>query len=160
MKIPPRVAAIVLALGSAACQPDPAPAPVAAARPAPAPQAATRGPAIEVPSADEAVRSGVSTPIELPPADTATAPLAENADLLYGCDDGSDLRVTFSGGRANITLPDASIATAPVSAAASAEAGGEVYVGERVGLRRIGAVVELQQDGVAPRRCREAGGNA
>lgn len=163
MKILHCVAVGVLSLGVVACRPDSTPAPAASPVVPPADPVvsqATRGPAIRVPPANDAVRSGVATPIALPPADTATAPLAENADILYTCDDGSDLRVTYSGGRANIALPDGSIATAPLSASATQASGGEVYVGELVGLRRIGAVVELQQDSVPARRCREAGGNA
>jgi hypothetical protein len=139
---------------------DPAAAPAAAPAASAAPPVAT-GPAIDVPAPGEgSVRSGVPNPIELPPDDAPTPALAEGADIVYTCEDGSDLRVTYASTIANVTLSDGSIVALPRSPAATSEAGGEVYVGEAVGLRRIGGVVELQQDEGPTRRCREAGASA
>ena len=121
---------------------------------APAPQAP-----IAVPKNDE-VRSGVSNPIELPPADAPTPPMAEGADIAYTCEDGSELRITYAAGRANVTLADGGIVPLPRSPQAAQEAGGEVYAGEALTLHRLGNVVELQQDEGTTRRCRESGGNA
>jgi hypothetical protein len=140
--------------------PDPATAPAEASS-APAQPSAGTGPAIDVPApGDDTVRSGVPTPIELPPADAPTPALAEGADIVYTCEDGSDLRVTYSSAIANVTLSDGSIVALPRSPAAGSQAGGDVYVGEAIGLRRIGGVVELQQDEAQTRRCREAGASA
>lgn len=118
-------------------------------------------PAIDVPPADDGgVRSDVPHPIELPPADAPTPLPAEGADIVYTCEDGSDLRVTYAAGIASVVLADGSIVQLPRSPAAGSEAGGDVYVGEAVALRRIGGVVELQQDEGLSRRCRESGASA
>lgn len=114
---------------------------------------------IAVPDDDD-VRSDVLEPIELPPPDAATPPMAEGADITYTCEDGSDLRVTYAAGRANVTLADGGIVPLPLSPQATGQAGGEVYIGEALTLHRLGNVVELQQDEGDRRRCRESGGNA
>ena len=114
---------------------------------------------IAVPKGDE-VLSGVPNPIELPPPDTATPPMAEGADITYTCEDGSELRVTYAAGRASVTLADGGFVPLPNSPQAARTTGGEVYAGEALTLYRFGNVVELQQDEGAKRRCRETGGDA
>ena len=151
----------LLAAACAACQPHDA-------TPAPADDAATLAPADAAPAAqapiaipgDDEVRSGVPNPIELPPPDAPTPPMAEGADITYTCEDGSELRITYAAGRASITLADGSIVPLPRSPRTAQQAGGEVYAGEALILHRLGNVVELQQDEAEKRRCRESGGNA
>jgi hypothetical protein len=152
---------LLLAVASAACQPRDAAAPAPAdeaAKPAPAGVAPAAQAPIAVPKGDE-IRSGVPNPIELPPPDAPTPPMAEGADITYTCEDGSELRITYAAGRANVTLADGGIVPLPRSPQAQ-QAGGEVFAGEALVLRRLGNVVELQQDEGDKRRCRESGGNA
>ena len=76
--------------------------------------------------------------------------------------DGSDLRVRYGGGQARVSIGLDNVATLALSPEASAEHGGEVYVGQGQGLRRIGGVVEFDpgkgEDAI--RRCREASSTA
>jgi hypothetical protein len=156
--LPPLLA---VAIACAACQPrDAAPTPAdEAAKSAPAGVAPAAQAPIAVPKGDE-IRSSVPNPIELPPPDAPTPPMADGADITYTCEDGSELRVTYAAGRANVALADGGIVPLPRSPQAAQQAGGEVYVGEALVLRRLGNVVELQQDEGTKRRCRESGGNA
>lgn len=150
---------LLLAAACAACEPRDiaAPAPADdAAKSAPADAAPAAQAPIAVPKGDE-VRSGVPNPIELPPPDAPTPPMADGADITYTCEDGSELRITYVAGRANVTLADGNVVSLPRSAQ---QAGGEIYAGEALVLHRLGNVVELQQDEDGKRRCRESGGNA
>lgn len=153
---------LLLAVACVACQPRDAavPAPAdEAAKPPPADAAPAAQAPIAVPKGDE-VRSGVPNPIELPPPDAPTPPMAEGADITYTCEDGSELRITYAAGRANVTLADGGIVPLPRSPQTAQQVGGEVYAGEALVLRRLGNVVELQRDEGDERRCRESGGNA
>jgi hypothetical protein len=148
-----------LAAACSACQPHGASAPTPggeATKPAPADTAPAAQSPIAVPKGDD-VRSGVPNPIELPPPDAPTPPMAEGADITYTCEDGSELRITYAAGRANVTLTGGNVVPLPRSAQ---HAGGEIYAGEALVLHRLGNVVELQQDEGDKRRCRESGGNA
>lgn len=155
-----RLVPLLFAIACAACQPHDAaskPADDAAMlSPADTPPAAQAP--IAVPGDDEA-RSGVPNPIELPPPDAPTPPMAEGADITYTCDDGSELRITYAAGRANVTLADGRIVPLTPSPQAAQRLGGEVFDGEAL-LHRLGNVVELQRDEGGRRRCRESGGNA
>lgn len=155
-----RMHAVLLSpLLAAACQPHGASAPTPAdeaTKPAPADAAPAAQAPIAVPKGDD-VRSGVPNPIESPPPDAPTPPMAEGADIIYTCEDGSELRITYAAGRVNVTLADGNVVPLPRSAQ---QAGGEIYAGEALVLHRLGNVVELQQDEGDKRRCRESGGNA
>ncbi len=115
---------------------------------------------VAAPDAGDDVLSAVPHPIERPAAGTITPPLAEGADITYTCEDGSDLRVNFAGGRASITF--ATGRAEPLARAQPADGGvdGELYLGAVHGLHRIGTVVELRQEDGSIRRCRETGGSA
>ena len=156
-----RMHAALLPLLFAACQPRDAttPAPVdEAAKSAPAHATAAAQAPMAAPKGDE-VRSGVPNPIELPPPDAPTPPMAEGADITYTCEDGTELRITYAAGRASVTLADGSIVL-PRSPQTAQQAGGEIYAGEALVLHRLGNVVELHQGEGDKRRCRESGGNA
>lgn len=111
------------------------------------------------PGEGDDVLSGVPRPIEMPAPGTVTPPLAEGADITYTCEDGSDLRVTYAAGRANVTFADGRIEPLP-QAQAQAGVDGELYLGATLGLHRIGTVVELREEDGDVRRCRESGGSA
>lgn len=158
----PVVLLVSLLAATLGCQPrEDAATPDAAETTAGATEDAASAPSapIAVPDDDD-VRSGVLNPIELPPSDAPTPPMAEGADITYACEDGSELRVTYAAGRANVTLADGGIVPLPRSPQAAQQAGGEVYIGEALTLHRLGNIVELQQDEGTRRRCRESGGNA
>ncbi len=120
--------------------------------------AATRPAAV----GDEDVLSGVPESIPLPARDTATAALPDATEVTYACADGSDLRVRYAAGRAGVILGMDSVVSLALSPEASAEHGGEVYVGQGQGLRRIGGVVEFDpgRGEAGIRRCREASSTA
>lgn len=111
---------------------------------------------------DDDVLSGVPQSIPLPARTTPTPPLPDDTEVTYLCADGSDLRVRYVAGQASVTLGVDKVATLALSPEASAEHGGEVYVGQGQGLRRIGGVVEFDpgkgEDAI--RRCGEASSTA
>ncbi|MGH8032233.1 MAG: hypothetical protein ACREO8_07695 [Luteimonas sp.] len=158
-RMPPRAAALVLVIACAACQRQSA-EPTGTDAQAPRTEAATimPQPASSVPprskTADD-VRSHEPTSVQMPVRDTPTPAIADGAEVTYACDDGV-LTVTFAAGIARVLLPGGSTAEATLSAQASAKSGGEVYVGQRLGLQRIGNAVELQQTDGATRRCVES----
>jgi hypothetical protein len=97
--------------------------------------------------------------VTMPSADAETPMIAEGATVTYGCDDGN-LVVAYGNGNARMTLPDGSQAEARLSVEASARAGGEVYVGDRIGLQRLGTAVEVQGADHSVRRCVETSSDA
>lgn len=132
--------------------PDPLP-PLASATP---PPVAPTSP----PGEGDDVLSGVPRSIEMPATGTVTPPLAEGADITYTCEDGSDLRVTYAAGRANVTFANGHVE--PLARAPAGDPGlaGELYLGAVHGLHRIGTVVELREEDGDIRRCRESSGSA
>lgn len=103
----------------------------------------------------QAVRSGGAPgDIEMPPADAPTPAIAEGAEVIYSCDDGSELRVRYAGIVARVTAPDESYVQVSRTGA-----DGETYADNGTTLRRLANVVEITQGG-ATRRCSESGGNA
>ncbi len=123
--------------------------------------ASSRSANVADPAAPDMMPADEATRIvkEMPAADAPTPAVAVGAQITYGCDDGN-LVVTYRGPTAELVLPDGSRGTATLSVEESAKAGGEVYVGTRLGLRRIGSVVELQSADGPTRRCVETGGTA
>ncbi|MBB1472772.1 hypothetical protein H5368_06985 [Luteimonas sp. MC1782] len=137
--------------------------------PGPAGDAAARDPGAAsgdatptAPTDGDDVLSGVPQSIPLPARTTPTMPLPDATEVTYLCADGSDLRVRYGGGQARVSIGLDNVATLALSPEASAEHGGEVYVGQGQGLRRIGGVVEFDpgkgEDAI--RRCREASSTA
>ena len=150
-----------LLAGLAACQRD-APAPAIEAEA----QASTRDadpPATTVPATpadDHGVLAGKPpSTIEVPPADTPTPAIAAGAQITYTCEDGGELHVGYSASSATFALEDGSEVTLPRAESAS-KGGGDVYVGDTVGLQRLGNVVQLEVKGGSKRICAESGGNA
>jgi hypothetical protein len=113
------------------------------------------------PPGDDDVLSGVPQSIPLPPRNAPTPALPDATEVVYLCADGSDLRVRYAAGVANVILGGDTVALA-LSREASAEHGGEVYTGHAQGLRRIGGVVEFDTGQGEDRilRCREASSSA
>ncbi len=167
MSMPPRcLLQLLFAAACVACQRDtPETADTGAAAAATSEAADARAPrapgstATAFPEADD-VLSSVPNPIELPPSDAATPAMAEGADMIYTCEDGSELRVVYADTRAKVTLPDGRTVSLPRAARASGQAGGEIFVAGAVALHRLGNVVELEQQPGGIRRCRESGGSA
>jgi hypothetical protein len=107
-------------------------------------------------------------PEAVQPPETASAPAAEPAPerapaipapdappqnmVVYACDDGSGLTVTYAEYSAMVKLPSGSTALPRAESASSG--GGDVYVGEEMSLHRDGTRVQLQGAG-APRTCNE-----
>ena len=109
---------------------------------------------------DDGVTSG-SPPsmIPVPPADTPTPDIAAGAQITYTCEDGSELDVVFSAKSAKFALADGRVVTLSRTGS-GAQGGGEVYTGEAVALRRLGNVVEVEQDQGGKRVCAESSGTA
>ena len=97
--------------------------------------------------------------IAVPPADTPTPGIAAGAQITYTCEDGGELHVRYSASSATFALEDGSEVTLPRAQSAS-KGGGDVYVGDTVGLQRLGNVVQVELKGDAKRVCAESGGNA
>lgn len=132
--------------------PDPLP-PQASATP---PPVAPTSP----PGEGDDVLSGVPRPIDMPEPGTVTPVLAEGADITYTCEDGSDLRVTYAAGRANVTFADGRVEPLARAQRVPAAMEGELYDGAIHGLHRIGTVVELREENGDIRRCRESSASA
>lgn len=104
----------------------------------------------------ENVRSSVPSIVEMPPGNAPTPGIAEGAEIIYTCDDGSELRVRYAGAIARILASDG--AYLQVSRIGAADSG-ETYADKGTSLHRLSNVVEITQDNVK-RRCSESGGNA
>lgn len=127
------------------------------------PQASATPPPVALtspPGEGDDVLSGIPHPIEMPEAGTVTPALAEGADITYTCEDGSDLRVTYAAGRANVTFADGRVEPLSRAERVPAAMDGELYDGAVYGLHRIGTVVELREENGDIRRCRESSGSA
>lgn len=158
---------LLIALVTGACGREPGEAPSSGAADAPAatlpadsppPRRDARlAPPAGAPAADAVDPARIVQ--RMPDADAPTPAIAVGAEVQYACDDGT-LAVTYRGPTATLVLPDGSRGTATLSVEASARSGGEVYVGDRLGLQRLSNVVELQVEGTPPRRCLETGGSA
>jgi len=154
--------ALSLLAGLAACQRDAAPAPADATETqAPNndadPSATT---AASAPDDDQGVIAGQPpSTIAVPPADTPTPGIAAGAEIVYTCEDGGELHVVYSASSATFALEGGSKVTLPRAESAS-KGGGDVYVGDTIGLQRLGNVVQVEQKGGAKRVCEESGGTA
>jgi hypothetical protein len=73
--------------------------------------------------------------------------------VVYACDDGRSLTVTYAEHSALVKLPTGSIALPRAESASSG--GGDAYIGEELSLYREGNRVQLQS-GDAPRTCTES----
>jgi hypothetical protein len=70
------------------------------------------------------------------------------------------LRVHYSGGQAHVLRADGREATLLLDPQATAAAGGEVFSGEGLSLRRSANTIQLQQGGQGPQVCSEASSTA
>jgi len=104
----------------------------------------------------ETASAPAPAPAPEPAPERAPAIPAANAPpqnmVVYACDDGSGLTVTYAEYSAMVKLPSGSTAL-PRAESASGGAG-DVYVGEEMSLHRDGTRVQLQGAG-APRTCNE-----
>jgi hypothetical protein len=149
-----------LLAGLAACQRDAPPAGADTRLPSADADAAADAIAPPKPAADDDVTAGNPPPtIEIPPADAPTPAIAAGAQIVYTCEDGSELQVTYSGSSATFALEDGRVVTLPRAESAS-KGGGDVYVSDTVGLQRLSNVVQVERDSGAKRVCAESGGNA
>lgn len=90
-----------------------------------------------------------------PMPDDSAAPSAGSAQpglIVYACDDGRSLTVTYAEHSALVKLPTGSIA---LPRAESASSGGDAYIGEELSLYRDGNRVQLQ-GAHPPRTCTES----
>lgn len=147
--------ALLVAALCAGCQRDASETSAAAAAPNPAtaPEV-TADPQAAQPSDD--VRSNVPSKVEMPPATAPTPEIAVGAEIVYSCDDGSELRVAYAGNLARIAAPDGSPRQLT---RVGSDQGGEMYSDRDTSLHRLANVVELKQ-GARARRCSESGGSA
>ena len=155
--------ALSLLAGFAACQRDASPAPANEAEtqaPTPNSEPYASATAPTAPADEQGAIAGKPpSTIEVPPADTPTPGIAAGAEIIYTCEDGSELHVRYSTHSATFALEDGSRVTLPRAESAS-KGGGDVYVGDTVGLQRLGNVVQVEQKGSAKRVCAESGGSA
>jgi hypothetical protein len=154
--------ALSLLAGSAACQRDVplAPADETEARASTSDADPSATTAASAPDDDQGVIAGKPpSTIAVPPADTPTPGIAAGAEIVYTCEDGGELHVAYSGNSATFALEDGRKVTLPRAESAS-KGGGDVYVGDTVGLQRLGNVVQVEQKGGAKRVCAESGGTA
>lgn len=86
------------------------------------------------------------------PAAPSTAAV-EPGLIVYACDDGRSLTVTYAEYSALVKLPTGSIALPRAESASSG--GGDAYIGEELSLYRDGNRVQLQ-GGDMPRTCTES----
>lgn len=130
---------LTLAATMAACSPSP---------PSGEPEAAQQ-PAEDLAVPPPAAVPAQATPVAPPSAATGTAP-SSGSMVVYACDDGSSLTVTYDENSAMVKLPSGSTT---LSRAESVSAGGdEAYMGEELSLYRNGSLVQLQVAG-KPRTC-------
>ncbi|HEY0662959.1 MAG TPA: MliC family protein [Lysobacter sp.] len=97
-----------------------------------------------------------STPVPEPVPESAPATPSPDAPpqsmVVYACDDGSSLTVTYAEYSAMVKLPSGS--TALPRAESASGGGGDVYIGEEMSLHRDGTRVQLQGAG-KPRTCNQ-----
>jgi len=128
-----RIAGLMLAALMAACSPSQSPDEPEATQSAegmPAPPPVVE-PSVPVPVASTPAVPAASTP--------------PGSMVVYGCDDGSGLTVTYDEYSALVKLPTGSTM---LSRAESASNGGDgAYLGEELSLHRSGNVVQLQGAG-------------
>ncbi|WP_407352469.1 hypothetical protein [Luteimonas sp. R10] len=104
----------------------------------------------QAPDADGATADFETAPDAIAPVDPPVA--ADDIAVRYGCDDGSELRVSYAGGLADVTLPDGRTIALPRAESAS-QGGGDAYVGEALSLMVEGPNVQLHQDEGPTRNC-------
>jgi hypothetical protein len=127
---------LMLAALLAACSQSPPPADAEVAQPADASSASL--PAAQAPE----------------PASTVPAPVAPTGSMVvYACDDGSGVTVTYDEYTALVKLPTGS--TMLSRADGASERGLDAYLGEELSLYRNGNVVELQVAGKS-RMCNQS----
>ena len=86
-----------------------------------------------------------SQPAPVAPVQAGPAPDAPPGSMVvYACDDGSGVTVTYDKYGALVKLPTGSTM---LSRAESASGGGEAYLGEELSLYRNGSLVQLQAAG-------------
>lgn len=124
---------LMLAVMMVACSPSKPPEKSEAAQPAE--DASTLLPAAE-PAAPAPVASA-------PAAPASDAPLGSM--VVYACDDGSGLTVTYDKSGALVKLPSGS--TMLPRAESASGGGGDAYLGEELSLYRNGNLVQLQAAG-------------
>lgn len=100
--------------------------------------------------ADGATADIETTPDTIAPVDPPVA--AEDIAVRYRCDDGSELRISYTDGTADVTLPDGRTITLPRAESAS-KGGGGAYVGEALSLTVDDETVRLHQDEGPLRSC-------
>jgi len=136
------MAGLVLAAMAAACSPSPAP---------------------ESPEASQPAQDAYAPPPEVvlpPPApmQAAAVPAAASGSMVvYACDDGSGLTVTYDKYSALVKLPTGS--TMLSRAESGSSSGNEAYLGEEMSLYRNGDLVELSAAGKS-RTCTKHPGNS
>lgn len=122
----------------------------------------TEAPA-EVPSASPQADDSIGAPPDIAaavsPTQAPTPPVVEGAETTYLCG-GGELRVHYSGGQAHVLLADGREATLLLDQQAMSAAGGEVFTGEGLTLRRSANTIQLQQGGQGPQVCSEASSTA
>lgn len=173
----PRIPAVapsllVLAVACAGCGRAPAPegdfsgveasappsAPPAAdpADPAPARADEAAGAAIVVPDADDVTMQPRQAPITAA-AESPPAPMPDNADVAYACEDGGRVRVVWTRSHANLSLDGVFQPLSPWREE-SLRTGAEAWAGDHMTLLRRGGVIELREADGDLRRCRAGAG--
>lgn len=100
----------------------------------------------EIAQPAEPIPARPPAPERLEPMPTAPVPGAPFGSMVvYACDDGSSLTVTYDEYSALVKLPAGSTMLSHAESASSG--GGDAYIGEELSLYRDGNLVQLQEAG-------------